>query len=93
MSIPDGLHYQIELFKAQGVVTLHDRGSFAEPSWVSIYFGLGTFPRHHDPMANLIDDAAMRRELQRRAGWWRARAVAAQTQRLRQPILPGDQFD
>jgi len=34
MSIPDGLHYQNRIVKAQGVVTLHDRGSFAEPSWV-----------------------------------------------------------
>jgi tryptophan halogenase len=67
MSIPDSLHYQIELFKARGVVALHDRESFAEPSWVSIYFGLGTFPRHHDPMANLIDDGAVRHELERRA--------------------------
>jgi tryptophan halogenase len=67
MPIPDGLRHQIELFKASGVVALYDSGSFAEPSWISIYFGLGTFPRRHDPMADLIDQGALNRELQRRA--------------------------
>jgi tryptophan 7-halogenase len=66
MPIPDGLRYQIELFKAGGVVALHDSGSFAAPSWVSIYLGLGVFPCRHDPMADLIDDAALTRELDRR---------------------------
>ncbi len=66
MPIPEGLRHQIELFKASGVVALHDSGSFAEPSWISIYFGLGMFPRRHDPMADLIEEAALRRELQRR---------------------------
>src|SRR5581483_538735 len=63
MAVPDGLHHQIELFKAGGVVVLYDSGAFAEPSWVSLYFGLGIFPRRHDPMADLIGDAALRREL------------------------------
>lgn len=66
MPIPDGLRHQIELFKARGVVALYDRGAFAEPSWISIYFGLGLFPQRHDPMADLIDEATLRRELERR---------------------------
>lgn len=67
MAVPDALRHQIELFKAGGVVALYDRGAFAEPSWVSLYFGLGVFPRRHDPMADHIDEAALSRELQRRA--------------------------
>jgi len=67
MPIPDGLRHQIELFKAGGVVALYDSGAFAEPSWVSLYFGLGVFPRRHDPMVALIEKAALSRELQRRA--------------------------
>ena len=67
MAIPDSLHHQIELFKARGVVALYDSGAFAEPSWVSIYFGLGVFPARHDPMTDLIENAALGRELQRRA--------------------------
>ena len=67
MPIPEGLRHQIELFKASGVVALTDSGSFAEPSWVSIYFGLGIFPRRYDPMADLIEEPALTRELARRA--------------------------
>ena len=67
MPIPEGLRHQIELFKASGAVALYDRGAFAEPSWISIYFGLGVVPRRHDPMADLIEEAAARRELERRA--------------------------
>lgn len=67
MTVPDGLRHQIELFKAGGVVALYDSGAFAEPSWVSIFLGLGVFPRRHDPMADLIEETALRRELQRRA--------------------------
>jgi tryptophan halogenase len=67
MPIPDTLRHQVELFKARGTVALYDSGAFAEPSWISIYFGLGVFPRRHDPMADVIDEAALRRELERRA--------------------------
>jgi tryptophan halogenase len=77
MAIPDALRHQIELFKAGGVVALYDSGAFAEPSWVSIYFGHGVFPRRHDPMADLIEEAASSRELQRRA-----RIVAGAAQSL-----------
>ena len=67
MALPEALRHQIELFKARGVVALYDSGAFAEPSWVSIYFGLGVLPAGYDPMANLIDEAALTRELERRA--------------------------
>ena len=77
VTIPDALRHQIELFRAGGVVALYDSGAFAEPSWVALYFGLGLFPRRHDPMADLIDDAALSRELQRRA-----RIVGAAAQSL-----------
>jgi tryptophan halogenase len=67
MPIPDALRHQVDLFKARGTVALYESGAFAEASWVSIYFGLGMFPLGHDPMADLIDPAALSRELQRRA--------------------------
>ncbi len=67
MPIPEGLQHQIELFEASGVVGLSDRGSFAEPSWISIYFGLGMFPRRHDPMADLIEEPVLSHEVGRRA--------------------------
>ena len=67
MPLPEGLRHQIDLFKARGTVALYDSGAFAEPSWVSIYFGLGVIPDAHDPMANLIEQGALTRELERRA--------------------------
>jgi tryptophan 7-halogenase len=66
MTLPDALRHQIELFKASGAVALYDSGAFAAPSWISIYFGLGIFPRRHDPMADIIDKATLQRELERR---------------------------
>lgn len=77
MPIPERLRHQIELFKARGTVALYDNETFAEPSWVSIYFGLGVFPRGHDPMADLIENSALSRELPRRA-----RLVAGAAQSL-----------
>ncbi len=77
MPIPDGLRHQIELFKASGVVALYDSGAFAEPSWVSLYFGLGVFPRRHDPMADLIKDAELE-----------PRIAAARADRGRAPRSP-----
>ncbi len=77
MRVPDGLRHQIELFEASGAVALYDRDAFAEPSWISIFFGHGMFPRRHDPMADLIGEAAVGRELQRRA-----RIVAGAAQSL-----------
>jgi len=77
MAIPDGLRHQIELFEASGAVALYDRDAFVEPSWISIFFGHGVFPRRHDPMADLIGEATVSRELQRRA-----RIVAGAAQSL-----------
>ena len=67
MPLPEGLRHQIDLFGARGTVALYDSGAFVEPSWVSIYFGLGVFPGSHDPMADLIEEGALAHELQRRA--------------------------
>jgi tryptophan 7-halogenase len=66
MAIPDALRHQLELFRAGGQVALYDSGAFAEPSWVSIYFGQRIWPRRHDPMADLIADTELDRELERR---------------------------
>jgi tryptophan halogenase len=66
VAIPDALRHQIELFRATGQVALLERGAFEEPSWLSIYFGQRIWPRRHDPMADLIADSELARELERR---------------------------
>jgi tryptophan halogenase len=65
MPIPDTLAHQIELFRASGQVAIYDRDGFAEPSWLSIFFGLGLMPSGHDPFADRIDGAALRQHFER----------------------------
>lgn len=54
MAIPDTLRHQIETFRASGRVVLIDPDGFSEPSWLSLYFGLGILPRAYDPFAGRI---------------------------------------
>ncbi|HEY9023633.1 MAG TPA: tryptophan halogenase family protein [Burkholderiaceae bacterium] len=60
MPIPDSLHHQIELFRSSGRVAIVDRDGFAEPSFISILFGLGVEPRAVDPFIERIDERALR---------------------------------
>ena len=59
MPIPDTLAHQIELFRASGRVTILDPGGFTEPSWVSLFLGLGLQPESYDPFVDHIDTAAL----------------------------------
>ena len=68
MSIPDTLRHQIELFRASGQVASYESEAFTEPSWVSIFFGHRVWPQRHDPLADLIDEGKLHRELARRQG-------------------------
>jgi tryptophan 7-halogenase len=66
MAIPDALQHQLQLFRASGQVALYDAGAFAEPSWVSIFFGQRVWPRRHDPMAELLHRDEVNWDLERR---------------------------
>jgi tryptophan halogenase len=59
MPIPDTLAHQIELFRSTGRVAVLDPDSFAEPSWVSLFLGLGLKPQAYDPFVDLIDAQAL----------------------------------
>jgi tryptophan halogenase len=65
MPIPDTLAHQIEVFREGGRIVILDRDSFAEPSWISMMFGLGLRPRAHDPFVELVDESALRTHLTR----------------------------
>jgi tryptophan halogenase len=60
MPIPDSLRHQIELFRSSGRVAILDRDGFAEPSFISILFGLGVEPQAWDPFIDRIDEQALR---------------------------------
>ncbi|KQW49749.1 MULTISPECIES: tryptophan halogenase family protein [unclassified Roseateles] len=59
MPIPDNLAHQIELFRTTGRVAILDRDSFAEPSWVSLFLGLGLTPEGYDPFVDHVDAQAL----------------------------------
>ncbi|MFZ2987082.1 tryptophan halogenase family protein [Ideonella sp.] len=65
MPIPDTLAAQIELFKRSGRVSVRDPNGFLEPSWVSIYLGLGLRPERWDPRVDRVDEGALRRHFSR----------------------------
>ena len=60
MAIPDALQHQIELFRSSGRVAILDRDGFAEPSFISMLFGLGVTPAAWDPFIDRIDEQALR---------------------------------
>jgi hypothetical protein len=63
MDIPDGLAHQIELFRQAGRVTILEPEGFLEPSWASLFLGLGILPERHDPYIDLVDIEQIRRHL------------------------------
>lgn len=63
MSIPDDLAHQIELFRQTGRVAIIEPEGFAEPSWASIFLGLGALPQRYDPYVDLIDMDIVRQHL------------------------------
>ncbi|MFH7042428.1 tryptophan halogenase family protein [Paucibacter sp. JuS9] len=73
MPIPDSLRHQIELFRSSGRVAILDPEGFAEPSWVSIFLGLGLTPEAGDPLVERIDETQLRQHFQRQ------RSAVAQT--------------
>jgi len=65
MPIPDALNHQIELFRRNGRVAILDPDGFTEPSWVSIFLGLGLWPERDDPLLQQVDEQALRTHFQR----------------------------
>ena len=55
----DSLAHQIELFREAGRVAILDPDGFAEPSWGSLFFGLGVMPERYDPFVDHIDPEAL----------------------------------
>ncbi|MFL6624995.1 MAG: tryptophan halogenase family protein [Vitreoscilla sp.] len=68
MPIPDSLRHQIELFRSAGRVAIIDRDGFAEPSFISILYGLGVEPQAWDPFIDRIDEPALRAHFARLHG-------------------------
>jgi tryptophan halogenase len=76
MPIPDTLALKMELFAARGHVVSLPGDSFLEPSWTSLFNGLGCVPRDWDPLVERIDDARAAKILRERREFLH-RAVSA----------------
>jgi tryptophan halogenase len=76
MPIPDSLVLKMELFAARGHVASLPGDSFLEPSWTSLFNGLGCVPRDWDPLVERIDDARAAKILRERREFLH-RAVSA----------------
>jgi tryptophan halogenase len=59
-SLSATLHHQVDTFRACGRVVIYDPNSFTEPSWVSLFLGLGLMPESYDPFVDLIDQKELR---------------------------------
>ncbi len=59
MPIPDTLAHQIELFRACARVAIYDPDGFSEPSWVSLFLGLGLQPESYDPFVDHVEPQAL----------------------------------
>jgi tryptophan halogenase len=58
--VSDALQHQIEIFRESGRVVVLDPDGFTEPSWVSLFLGLGLVPQSYDPFIDLIDITELR---------------------------------
>jgi hypothetical protein len=59
MKLPETLAHQIDMFRGSGRVVLHHQLGFLEPSWVSMYLGLGLRPYRLDPFVEHVDEQAL----------------------------------
>lgn len=60
LCISEALQHQLDTFRATGRVVVYDPNSFTEPSWVSLFLGLGLIPEGYDPFVDLIDQRELR---------------------------------
>jgi len=61
MAIPDSLALKIAMFKSRGQTVIHEGDSFLDPSWISMFHGLGVTPAAYDPLADQLDAAEVRK--------------------------------
>lgn len=59
-TISPTLKHQLDAFQASGRVVVYDPNSFTEPSWVSLFLGLGLAPESYDPFVDLVDKRELR---------------------------------
>lgn len=56
-ALPHDLQRKIDLWQSRGRFVRYLWESFGDPSWLSLYVGLGLTPRHYDPLADFFTEA------------------------------------
>jgi tryptophan halogenase len=60
IEVPEALALKIEVFRSRGHAVIHEADSFLDPSWISMFHGLGVTPAAHDPLADQLDISEVR---------------------------------
>ena len=63
MEVPDTLREKVELFKANGQIFREEDELFTESSWTAVMMGQGITMQSHNPMADSLDLARTRKEV------------------------------
>jgi tryptophan 7-halogenase len=63
MAVPDSLTEKMNLFRHNGQIFREDDELFTETSWAAVMMGQGVHMMGHNPMADAVDVAATRREI------------------------------
>ena len=67
MSLPDSLHFKLEMFRARGRPVIYEGDGFKESSWIAIYNGLHLEPEGYDTLVERRSDSDIVRLLEERA--------------------------
>ena len=63
MDVPDTLTEKLEIFKANGQIFREEDELFTETSWAAVMMGQGISLTSHNPMAEVINTAKTRKEI------------------------------
>jgi tryptophan 7-halogenase len=61
---PDSLKEKLELFRSYGRIVREDTELFPEQSWLYVFTGQNIVPRHYDPMADTLEQGAIKANLE-----------------------------
>jgi tryptophan halogenase len=76
---PETLARRIELFRTTGRLVRWEDELFADANWLAVLVGQGVVPERHDPLADALDEGALRTLLERMRRTYRTAAEAMPT--------------
>jgi tryptophan halogenase len=65
MALPDKLAHKIRMFASRGRMVRYEWDAFGDPSWLSMFIGLGLRPERWDPLADFFTNSQIGEALER----------------------------